>query len=59
MQTVISAFKNLYKLFKWSVTPTAREVRISQWLYESYFDWSEPPPNAVTQNDARSRDIGS
>ena len=49
--------KLLYRLFKWSVTPTAREVRISQWLYESYIDWREPLPRPAAQKVIRSRDI--
>ena len=51
------SIKLLYRLFRWSVTPTAREVRISQWLYENYVDWDEPLPSRAVQKVASSRDI--
>ena len=45
----------LYWLFKWSVTPTDREVRASKWVYENYIDWNEPAPNVNKIDPDRSR----
>ena len=56
-QLMAKSIKLLYRLFRWSVTPTAREVRISQWLYENYIDWGEPVPDRAVQKVASSRDI--